>query len=122
MDLSPNASTISWTGEEIVAWDYGLSANAYDPASNQWRELPSVPLEDQECYPRSEFVGRYALAWLCGQAALWDVKHEVWEVVETPKQIVPGDPVVAGEVLLFVGATHEGTHNSAWIYSPPGGP
>ena len=122
VDLSPNASAIAWTGDEIIAWDYGMVAAAYDPGRDRWRELPDVPLEQYECYPSTEFVGGYVFAWFCGQAALFDVDRDEWTPIDTPKQIVAGDPVVAGEVLLFAGATHEADHNMLWLYAPPGKP
>jgi hypothetical protein len=118
--LSPQASAIAWTSDRVIAWDYGLSAAEYDPVSNQWRELPRVPLDDSECYPATETIGSYVFAWFCGQAALWDFTDQRWQQVATPKQVVPGTPVAAGEVLLFAGATHESDHNSLWIYATPG--
>lgn len=122
VDLSPNASSIAWTGNEIIAWDYGLRAAAYSPATNKWRKLPPVPLDASECYPTSEFIGGYVLAWFCGQAALFDIDRDSWTRIDTPKQIVAGDPVVAGEVLLLAGATHETSDNGLWLYAPPGKP
>lgn len=117
--LSPQASAIAWTGERVIAWDYGLSAGEYDRVTNQWRELPRVPLQDSECYPATETIGSYVFAWFCGQAATWDFLDGGWQRVETPKQAVPGEPVAAGEVLVFVGATHESDHNSLWLWVPP---
>ena len=119
VDLSPNASAIAWTGDEIVAWDYGLTAAAYSPATNEWRELPRVPLDAYECYPTTEYIGGYVVAWYCGQAALFDIDRDKWTRIDTPRQIVAGDPVVAGEILLFAGATHETSHNGLWLYAPP---
>lgn len=119
--LSPQASTIAWTGDRLIAWDYGLAAAEYDPSTNRWRQLPRVPLQDSECYPAAETVGSYIFAWFCGQAALWDFLDGEWQRIETPRQIVPGRPVAAGEVLLFAGATHESTHSSLWIFAPPSG-
>lgn len=116
--LSPQASALAWTGSELVAWDYGLNAAAYDPVRDQWRTLPRLPLRDSECYPETQFIGRYVFAWFCGQAATWDVVHESWAVVDLPRQVVPGSPVVAGEVLLFAGATYEAEHNSFWVWVP----
>ena len=117
--LSPQASAIAWTGETVVAWDYGLSAAEYDRVTDRWRELPRVPLQDSECHPDTETIGSYVFAWFCGQAATWDFLDGGWERVETPKQIVPGEPVAAGEVLVFAGATHESDHNSLWLWVPP---
>lgn len=117
--LSPQASAIAWTGTRIIAWDYGLSAAEYDRVTNRWRELPRVPLQDSECYPATETIGSYVFAWFCGQAATWDFLDGGWQQVDTPKQTVPGDPVAAGEVLLFAGATHESDNNSLWLWVPP---
>jgi hypothetical protein len=117
--LSPQASAIAWTGDKVVAWDYGLSAAEYDPVSNEWRELPRVPLQDNECYPATETIGSNVFAWFCGQAAVWDFLDGGWQRIETPKQTVPGEPVAAGHVLLFAGATHESDHNSLWLYAHP---
>ena len=119
--LSPQASAIAWTGNRLIAWDYLLAAAEYDPSSNRWRQLPRAPLQVSECYPATEIIGSYVFAWFCGQAALWDFLDGGWQRIETPKQIVPGEPVAVGEVLLFAGATHESTHNSLWIYAPPSG-
>lgn len=118
--LSPQASAIAWTGETVIAWDYVLSAAEYDPAANQWRELPRVPLQDQECYPKAETIGSYVFAWFCGQAVTWDFVDGGWQPVPTPKQTVPGEPVAAGEVVVFVGATNGSDHNSLWMWVPPG--
>ena len=119
--LSPQASSIAWTGETLIAWDYGLRAAEYDRRLNEWSSLPRVPLQDSECYPVSALLGSTVFAWFCGEAALWDPSEREWQRIETPEQIVPGVPVAAGHVLLFVGATHESTHNSLWIYpGPPG--
>jgi hypothetical protein len=120
VDLVPQASAIAWTGDRVIAWDYALSTAEYDPVSNRWRDLPRVPLQDSECYPATETIGSYVFAWFCGQAALWDLTDQRWDQISTPKQVVPGTPVAAGEVLLFAGATHESGHNSLWIYAPPG--
>jgi len=117
--LSPQASAIAWTGDKVVAWDYGLSAAEYDPVSNEWRELPRVPLQDNECVPATETIGSSVFAWFCGQAAVWDFLDGGWQRIDTPKQTVPGEPEAAGEVLLFAGATHESDHNSLWLYAHP---
>lgn len=117
--LSPQASAIAWTGERVIAWDAGLSAAEYDRVTNQWRELPRVPLQDSECYPETETIGSYVFARFCGQAAIWDFLDGGWQPVQTPKQTVPGEPVAAGEVLVFAGSTHESGHNSLWLWVPP---
>ena len=64
--LSPQASTIAWTGAEIVAWDYELQAAAYASTRDRWRALPPLPLGASECYPESIRVGAVVFAWYCG--------------------------------------------------------
>lgn len=120
--LSPQATTIAWVNEKLIAWDYALDAAEYDRVTNEWSELPQVPLRGSECYPTSAPIGSSVVAWYCGQAASWDTSEERWRKIELPDEIVAGEPVLAGEVLLFAGATHEATHNGLWIYSEPGRP
>ncbi len=69
--LSPQATSIAWTGNMLVAWDYELQAGAYHPASRAWTPLPSLPLRFAECYPRTTVLGDgRVFAWYCGQAAV----------------------------------------------------
>lgn len=121
VNLSPQASAIAWTKEGIIAWDYELAAANYTPGTNVWYALPDVPLDDLECYPATETIGAYIFAWYCGRAALWDFLEQEWKRIETPRQIVPGEPIVAGEILLFAGAMHASRHNALWAYVPPPG-
>jgi hypothetical protein len=80
--LSPNASSIGWTGRELVAWDYELRAATYDPARNRWRALPGLPLEFGECYPDTVVFGRELLANYCGQGALYESRTRTWRRVK----------------------------------------
>ncbi|CAN5515229.1 hypothetical protein BH24ACT26_BH24ACT26_14370 [soil metagenome] len=117
--LSPQASAIAWTGSEVIAWDYGLRAAAYNPTKDRWRSLPDVPLKSYECYPASVDIGSFVMAWFCGQAALWDFADGGWRKIPTPEAVVPGRPVAAGEVVFFAGAAHESEYSSLWVYAPP---
>jgi hypothetical protein len=124
--LSPQASSAVWTGEEMIVWDYGLSAGAYDPALDRWRALPDVPLDDSECYPNSAFSEYLVIGQFCFENGVrFDVELDQWERFDWADGIVAGRPVAADGVFLFAGATHESTHNALWVYKPerdPGWP
>lgn len=131
-ELSPQAASIAWTGQVLVAWDYELAAGAYDPAAATWTGLPDLPLAFQECYPDSAVLedGR-VFAWYCGQAALLDPEAGRWEEIETPitshsgrpptddeVEQIAGEPVAAGMSVYFAGAAHEGHANALWRWQP----
>lgn len=117
--LSPQASTAIWTGEEVMVWDYEFRAAAYDPEADAWRELPELPLRFYECYPQSALAADdLVFAWHCGQMALFDLASDTWHGRPGTAPDVFGRPVSAGGVVLFAGATHEGTANALWAYKP----
>jgi hypothetical protein len=116
--LSPQASWATWTGDELLVWDYELKAAAYDPARDSWRELADLPLDFSECYPKSVRVGQAVFAWHCGgPAALFKGESARWKVVPTPREGVVGRPLAAGSVVFFVEASHEGKAGG-WVYRP----
>jgi hypothetical protein len=115
--FSPQASSVVWTGVQMLAWDYELRAATYEPDSDTWSPAPDVPLGFSECYPQGARVGAFVLAYHCGSAALFDLEAREWRVVpgRTP---IYGPPVSAGEAVLFAGAAHEGGANALWVYKP----
>jgi hypothetical protein len=115
--LSPQASSVAWTGKEVLAWDYDMKAGAYDPARDSWRKLPDVPLRFYECYPDATRLGDVVLAWFCGQGAVFDVSTSSWHRV-APASAIYGRPVSAGEVVLFAGAAEDGSRNRLWAFKP----
>jgi hypothetical protein len=103
--LSPQASTASWTGTELIAWDYLLGAAAYDPARDAWRTLPAVPLAAAECWPASVPVDGAVFGEYCGQMVIYDTRGGSWRGVSGAASAgggqdsawftaVPADPVV----------------------------
>lgn len=116
--LSPQASSIEWTGQEVLVWDYELAAALYDPASDSWTALPSLPLRFFECYPESARAGEAVLAWFCGAGAVFDDADGSWQRISAPLGDIYGRPVGAGPVVLFAGAAHEGIENALWAYKP----
>lgn len=124
-DLSPQAASIAWTGQVLIAWDYGLRAGAYDPPTDTWTTLDDLPLQPSECYPDSVVLADGSVfAWYCGQAARLGPRLRGWSRIETPLPAYAGPfpatgaPVAAGTDVYFAGAGHEGTHNALWRWQP----
>lgn len=116
--LSPQASSIAWTGTEVLAWDYELAAGAYDPRRDVWRKLPDLPLSFGECYPDSAVTTEVVLAWYCGLGAVLEIATNEWHSISRPPAEVRGRLVAAAGVFLFAGAAHEGLANGLWAYVP----
>jgi hypothetical protein len=80
-ELSPQAVSTVWVGDQMVAWDYLLSSQDYDPATDAWGRTSRVPLKAGECHPDSLPLGDIVLAFYCGQAALYDTKTTTWQEI-----------------------------------------
>ena len=115
-DLSPQASALAWSGEEMIVWDYELHAGAYDPESDSWRRLPHVPLSFSECYPTTAITKRFMVAEFCGTAAVLDLHTDEW--LRIPSRRRSGAPVAAGPVFLFPGFEYNGITPDLQAYNP----
>ncbi len=115
--LSPQASTVTWTGELLVAVDYIENTAVYDPQTDQWQQVADVPFTIGECYPHSALLDGYVFGLFCGRAALFDLEAHTWTQVPMP-DLVFGRPVSTGDQVLIAGAAHEGGHNALWIFDP----
>lgn len=73
--LSPQATSAAWVGDELVAWDYVGKSQLFSTKTWTWGPTIRMPLEPGECYPDSAVVGGQVFAWYCGQAALFDGKR-----------------------------------------------
>jgi hypothetical protein len=80
-ELSPQAASAVWTGRSMLAWDYDVRWQEYDPVSDSWSERQKMPLEFDECYPDSALVGGRAFGFFCGQAALFDPTVSEWREI-----------------------------------------
>lgn len=101
--LSPQASTVAWTGSAVVGFDYLLGAAEYDPAAERWTALPSLPLRAQECYPSSAATaGGDVVAWYCGQAAVFRPAEHAWRAVAVPDRALAAVPATLGDRFLLV--------------------
>jgi hypothetical protein len=116
--LSQQASSVAWTGSEVLAWDYELEAGAYNATDDTWRELPDLPLRFGECSPESATTAEVVLAWYCGLGVLFEIARSEWHPISRPPAEVYGRPVAADGVVLFAGAAHEGVANALWAYMP----
>ena len=70
--LYPQSFAASWLGDRLVAWDYNLQSQTYDPATDAWDRPDVMPLQYSECYTSGTTVGTFVFAWYCGDAALFD--------------------------------------------------
>jgi hypothetical protein len=136
-ELSPQATSAVWTGRSMLAWDYEVRWQEYDPVSDAWSERQKMPFEFDECYPDSALVGGRAFAFFCGQAALFHPGASEWrEVTGGPlgeqvysdayerrldlwrfATLVPADDVL---FLMMEGITL--TENGEACYGCPGSP
>lgn len=80
--LSPQATAAAWLEDRLVAWDYEVNSQEYDPVDDRWSAPIRMPLSFSECYPESAVVSGYLFAWFCGTAALYDREIGGWERVE----------------------------------------
>ncbi|MBI2237769.1 MAG: hypothetical protein HYU54_04485 [Actinobacteria bacterium] len=76
--LSPQATSAVWVGDRMVAWDYEVHSQEYDPVRDAWSAPVKMPLAFSECYPDSVVVRDLIFAFFCGRAALYDVRTHAW--------------------------------------------
>lgn len=86
--LSPQASTVAWTGEVLVAWDYLLNAATLDLDGGAWKQLPEVPLRSRECSPSSAAVTGGVVGAYCDQAVYLDIATRTWTDLQLPAAAV----------------------------------
>jgi hypothetical protein len=80
-DLSPQASSAVWTGDVMVAWDFEVHSQEYDPATDTWTQPLKMPLEFDECYPDSVPMQGRVFAYFCGRAALYQPAISEWSEI-----------------------------------------
>ena len=123
--LSPQAVTATATDGMVVAYDYLLDAGYYDLAAATWNDLPSLPLDAQECYPDADtLTDGTVVAFYCGQLALLDPSARSWEALEVPEDdhgslLISAQPVVAPDGLhLLSSGSVFGRNAQHWHYQP----
>lgn len=136
--LPGTAVSAAWDGAEVIAWEYGLGAEAYDPSNDRWRPLGPLPLDARECYPHTaaprprldsgtgDQLRVPVLAAYCDQAAVRLPESTTWQRVEVPIGAASplggaGGPDGPDEPRAL--PTEEGTFvfwtgEALWIYDP----
>ena len=138
-DLSPQATSATWSHGRLLAWDYEVRSQVYDPETDSWSPATQMPLEFSECYPDSAVVGDKTFAFFCGQAALYenggwrdlhggplDEKIEGLDLWRFATLVPAGDVVFMPLEGITVGHTAEGepcygcpgSPTSFWAYRP----
>lgn len=83
--LDPNSNSVAWTGREVIGVDYNHVAVAYDPQTDEWRDLPSLP--GVQCEGGLRFTvpaGPNVLASDCGSLVLFRTKVDEWQKIRGP--------------------------------------
>lgn len=118
--LSPQASTASWNGRELIAWDYLNGSAAYDPRTDEWRKLPPVPLDDYECSPESISLDGHFFGNYCGSLIVYDPADGRWHDVSRREVVGWGVEIVAAGRVILLLARDVGTKEKAmFAYRPP---
>jgi len=118
-NLSPQASTISWNGRELIAWDYLNKSDIYDPDEDTWRGPHAVPVEAGECFPRSVSVGRDVFGAYCGLFVSFGAHNEAWKKLTPEFLDWSVEPVAAEPVVLLLGRNAETDDELLMAYRAP---
>jgi hypothetical protein len=62
----------------MVAWDYEVRAQEYDPVADAWSAAVDMPMDFSECYPESVATRNVVFAWFCGQASTYEAETGAW--------------------------------------------
>ncbi len=119
-ELSPQASTAAWDGQELIAWDYLNESAALNPVTNKWRDLRDIPLENYECSPQSIPVGTYIFGDYCGLMAVFEPSDDKWHDVSRHDFAGWGFTLVAADpVVLLMGRDVDTEDEAMFAYLPP---
>ena len=100
--LTPLATAGTWTGDEVVAVDYEMSASAYDPVTNTWTPYPDVPLRFFECFPRAYTLRGQPVAQHCSGIGAWDSGRQMWIPLAYPRPSIHSPDAFSTGERLFV--------------------
>jgi hypothetical protein len=121
--MDANASNAIWDGSRLVVMDYSRRAAAYEPATDSWSLMPSMPVNTCEGYPDGASVAGATLVELCGEDVMLSSDHDRWQVVRggelTPawaRTVVP-----AADVFLLVPYSEQAEGRGMYVYRPPRG-
>ena len=125
--------TATWDGHELLAITYNLDWSAYDPSTNAWSPVASVPLQPGECGPDATADSTTVFLYYCGHGAIYDTHTRTWTAVATPfvphgpstpsTQFPPNTPLVAlDSSYVIYGAGGAAANSDAWSYTPTNSP
>jgi N-acetylneuraminic acid mutarotase len=118
-NLDTNANDAIWIGDGLLAWDYNLDSQIYDPMTDRWSEAGKVPTDECEDVPTSVWAG-VAYGKLCGDLVRFDPGSGTWEHIDAPAMF-PSTIYGAGDTLLVGGVngtTGEGEDWRLFAYRP----
>jgi hypothetical protein len=131
-DLSPQAMTATWFGDELITWDYEHASAAYDPVTDAWRALPDVPLPFSECRPVSVATSRTVFGEFCGRTVVFSPQEDAWHRDPMPvPEAEDGccwvhEPLAAGGVVLVPSLLYDeppartsASDRRMFVYNPP---
>ena len=56
-NLDTNANDAIWIGDGLLAWDYNLDSQIYDPVTDRWSDAGNVPTDECEDFRRPSGQG-----------------------------------------------------------------
>lgn len=102
VNLSGQALTASWAGDELVVVDHTLTVAIYQPATDDWVDLADSPaasprLDAGDCPPDSAAVGSTVLLWYCNQLSVYHGDVSDWTaLIDADDYAASTSPQVAG--------------------------
>jgi hypothetical protein len=102
-NLDTNANDAIWIGDGLLAWDYNLDSQIYDPVTDRWSDAGRVPTDECEDVPTSVWAG-VAYGKLCGDLVRFDPGTGTWEHIDAPA-IFATTIYGAGDSLLVGGVS-----------------
>jgi N-acetylneuraminic acid mutarotase len=114
--LDPQATAVTWDGQQVVAADYLGKVQAYDPIANAWGDLPDPPLDTGEDSPQLAVADGRAIEHLFGGTALLSADHGRWTDISTSGDDGGLAMLSAGRFAVAFSAADRGRVS---IYLPP---
>jgi len=114
--LSPQASSIAWNGQKVVAWDYLGRAQSILPAEGEWSRPVDVPIQPGECVPNSINVNGEILGEYCGQFVLF--REDAWEREDLPLRGAIVSLIEANETALIASRDLESGETRLLAFRP----
>lgn len=113
-NLYTNANDAIWIGAGLLAWDYNLDSQIYDPATNRWSDAGKAPTDECEDVPTSVWAG-VAYGKLCGDLVTFDPESGTWQRIDGPVGF-PTTIYGAGDTLLVGGVNNSFGEGADWRF------